>query len=82
MTEFLKNIMRDKTGQFSMRELVVLLFVIATLTAWISEQFFDHKCPEYMFYGFVSLIAAGCFGYTLEKKSINPSTSNNQNDSV
>jgi hypothetical protein len=82
MQEYFKNILRDKTGAFSMREVVVAIFVVATLTAWISEQFFSLSCPEYMFYGFVSLIAAGCFGYSIEKRSINPFKTKNENDQV
>jgi hypothetical protein len=82
MQDFIKTILRDKSGAFSLRELVVAIFVLATLTAWISEQFFSLTCPEYMFYGFVSLIAAGCFGYSIEKTVNNPFKSKNQNDPI
>ena len=82
MQDFIKTILRDKSGAFSLRELVVAIFVLATLTAWISEQFFSLTCPEYMFYGFVSLIAAGCFGYSIEKTINNPFKSKSQNDPI
>lgn len=68
MRNFLKDILKDKTGSFSLREAVVATFVVVTLIAWITDQFFGFKCPEFMFYGFVSLIAAGCFGYSIERK--------------
>jgi hypothetical protein len=69
MKDFLKSILRDKTGSFSLRETVVAIFVVVTLIAWMAEQFFYMPIPEYMFYSFVSLIAAGCFGYSIERKS-------------
>ncbi|HRE97755.1 MAG TPA: hypothetical protein PK637_13380, partial [Flavobacteriales bacterium] len=58
----------DKHGMFSLRETVVAIFMVATLIAWAGEQFFLLPCPEHIFYGFISLIAAGCFGYSIEKK--------------
>lgn len=80
MKKVLKEIMRDKNGFYSLRELVVAIFVLATLTTWVSEQFFSLVCPEHIFYGFISLIAAGCFGYTFEKK-VKP-INTNQNDEL
>jgi len=68
MKNFLRDILKDKHGSFSLRETVVAIFVVATLIAWVSEQFFHLSCPEHIFYGFISLIAAGCFGYSLERK--------------
>ena len=68
MKEFLQNILKDKHGSFSLRETVVAIFVVVTLLAWVGQQFFGLVCPEFMFYGFISLIAAGCFGYSIERK--------------
>jgi hypothetical protein len=39
-----------------------------TLTSWIATQFFLIPVPEYIFYSFVSIIGAGSFGYTIERK--------------
>ena len=36
-----------------------------------AQQFFGKNIPEFMFYSFISLIAAGCFGYSIEKKAFN-----------
>lgn len=69
MKKFLKGILRDKNREYSMRELVVAIFVAATLTAWACQQLLSLHCPEFMFYSFVSLIAAGCFGYSIERKT-------------
>jgi hypothetical protein len=67
--EFLKQIFQDKDGSYNLREVVTLVFVIATLISWIGQQFFGITIPEYMFYSFVSIIGAGCFGYSIEKKT-------------
>ncbi len=79
MKKYLKNIMRDKTGAYSLRETVVAIFVTVTLIAWIGEQFFSLHVPEFMFYAFVSLVAAGCFGYSIERKPTNPFKPENTN---
>lgn len=62
------DILRDKNGYFNIREAVTLLFVAVTLISWAGQQFFGMDVPEYMFYAFVSLVGAGCFGYSLERK--------------
>jgi hypothetical protein len=78
MNEFLKQLIRDKEGNYSLREVVTLVFVAATLVSWIAQQFFGITIPEYMFYSFVSIIGAGCFGYSFERKG--KSTINNKNE--
>lgn len=69
MNDFIKQLMKDKEGNFSLREAVTLVFVAATIISWIAQQFFRITIPEYMFYSFVSIIGAGCFGYSIEKKT-------------
>jgi len=69
MNDFLKQIMKDKDGSYNLREVVTLIFVVATLISWIGQQFLGITVPEYMFYSFVSIIGAGCFGYSIEKKA-------------
>lgn len=69
MNDFLKQLMKDKEGNYSLREAVTLVFVAATLISWIAQQFFGITIPEFMFYSFVSIIGAGCFGYSIEKKN-------------
>ena len=69
MNDFIKQLMKDKEGNYSLREAVTLVFVAATLISWIAQQFFRITIPEYMFYSFVSIIGAGCFGYSIEKKT-------------
>ena len=69
MKSFLQQLFKDKNGSFSLRELAVALFVLVIIISWIAQQFFGLNVPEFMFYSFVSLVGAGCFGYSLEKKS-------------
>lgn len=68
MSNFLKNILKDKTGSYSLRELVIAISMALVVLSWIAQLVFDITTPEYMFYSIVSLIAAGCFGYSIEKK--------------
>jgi hypothetical protein len=68
MKQFIKQVLQDKTGSYSMRELVIAILLAAILISWIAAQFYGKTVPEFMFFSFTSLIAAGCFGYTLEKK--------------
>ena len=71
MKNFLKEILRDKNGSFSLRECLIAILVVVILVSWIAQQFFSKAVPEFMFYSFISLIAAGCFGYSIEKKAFN-----------
>lgn len=65
----LRHLFKDKNGCYSLRELATALLVLAILTSWIAKQFFDKDIPEFMFYSFASLVGAGCFGYSIEKKT-------------
>lgn len=69
MKNFFAQIFKDKDGCYSLRELVIALLVIAVFASWIAMQFFHKDVPEFIFCSFASLIAAGCFGYSLEKKN-------------
>ena len=71
MKNFLKEILRDKNGAFSLRECLIAILILIILVSWIAQQFFSKAVPEFMFYSFISLIAAGCFGYSIEKKAFN-----------
>ena len=65
----LKQLFKDKQNCYSLREIATALLVLALLTSWIAKQFFQKDVPEFMFYSFATLIGAGCFGYSLERKS-------------
>ena len=69
MKEFVKQILKDKDGSYALRETVTMIFVFVTLISWLAQQFFGIAVPEYMFYSFVSIIGAGCFGYSIERKA-------------
>ncbi|HJV19382.1 MAG TPA: hypothetical protein VJ552_05835 [Sediminibacterium sp.] len=69
MKEFITGLLKDKNGNSSLRELIITLLVLVMIISWIAQQFFNKPIPEFMFYTFGSLVAAGCFGYSLEKKS-------------
>jgi hypothetical protein len=66
---FLLQLFRDKDGNFSLRELATALFILVMIVSWIAQQFFRLDVPEFMFWAFVSLVSAGCFGYSIEKKT-------------
>lgn len=68
MFDFFKNILKDKTGSYSLRELVIAISMLLIIISWLTQLVFDITTPEYMFYSMVSLIATGCFGYSIEKK--------------
>jgi hypothetical protein len=76
MIEFLKQILQDKDGSYSLREVAILLLLLAMLISWVAQQFFEIAVPEFIFYSFTSLVTAGCFGYSFERKTPFP---NNQN---
>ena len=69
MKNFLQQLLKDKNGSFSLRELAIALFILVIIISWIAKQFFKYDVPEFMFYSFVSLVGAGCFGYSIEKKT-------------
>jgi hypothetical protein len=69
MKTFFHDLFKDKNENFSLRELAIAVFVLVLVVSWIARQFFKLEVPEFMFYSFSSLIAAGLFGYSLEKKT-------------
>jgi hypothetical protein len=70
------QLLKDKDGNFSLREVITLVYVLMTIVSWVAQQFFNKTIPEYMFYAFISMIGAATFGYSLEKKS-KPTTGSN-----
>jgi TctA family transporter len=64
---FLKELLKDKTSNYSMRECVIAICMLLIIISWLAQLLFNISTPEYMFYSIVSLIAAGCFGYSIEK---------------
>lgn len=76
MKNIIHDFFKDKDGNYSMRELVIALLITAIMISWIAKQFFGKDIPEFMFYSFVSLVGAGCFGYSFEKKTV-PDNSQN-----
>ncbi len=69
MKQFIRELLTDKSGSYSMREFVIAILLIVLIVSWIAQQFFHKDVPDFMFYTFGSLIAAGCFGYSFEKKT-------------
>lgn len=67
--DIIHQLLKDKDGNFSLREVITLIYVLMSIASWIGQQFFGIAVPEYMFYAFISMIGAGTFGYSLEKKS-------------
>ena len=62
----LAQLLKDKNGNTSLREVVTVLLLVS----WIADQLFELQMPEHMFYGFITLVGAGCFGYSIEKKQV------------
>ncbi|MGC4036087.1 MAG: hypothetical protein QM764_09000 [Chitinophagaceae bacterium] len=69
MKNFIHQLFKDKDGSFSMRELVIAIFLVVLVISWIAQQFFGKEMPEFMFYSFASLVGAGCFSYSIERKT-------------
>lgn len=74
--DIIHQLLKDKDGNFSLREVITLTYVLMSIISWVSQQFFGMEVPEYMFYAFISMIGAGTFGYSLEKKSSSATTGN------
>ncbi len=79
MKHFIKQILQDKNGSFSLRELLIAVLILIIVVSWVAQQFFGKNIPEFMFYSFISLIAASCFGYSLERKSFEPLSNQKEN---
>ena len=71
MSNFLKELLKDKTNGYSLREVIISICMLLVIASWIAQLVFNITTPEYMFYAIVSLIAAGCFGYSIERKPNN-----------
>jgi hypothetical protein len=65
----LKQLFKDKNNCYSLREIATALLITALIISWVARQFFGKDIPEFMFYSFATLTGAGCFGYSLEKKT-------------
>lgn len=76
MTNYLKDLLKDKTNGYSLRELIIAISMLLVVASWFAQLVFNISTPEYMFYSIVSLIAAGCFGYSIERKPTNPNINN------
>ena len=68
MKAIFHQLLKDKDGIFLFGN-CNLIYVILSIISWVAQQFFDIPVSEFMFYGFLSMIGAGTFGYSLEKKS-------------
>jgi len=79
MKHFIQQILQDKNGNFSLRECLTIVLILIIVVSWVAQQFFGKNIPEFMFYSFISLIAAGCFGYSLERKSFESSSNQKEN---
>ena len=69
MSPFIKELLKDKTNGYSLREVVIAICTVLVVASWIAQLVFNVATPEYMFYSIVSLIATGCFGYSIERRT-------------
>jgi hypothetical protein len=75
--DIMHQLLKDKDENFSLREVITLIYVLMSIISWVGQQFFGITVPEYMFYSFISMIGAGSFGYSLERKSKDSSNEKN-----
>lgn len=68
MGNLFKDLLKDKTGRYSLREVIIAVCMLLIVISWVAQLVFSIATPEFMFYSMVSLVAAGCFGYSIEKK--------------
>lgn len=68
MTKYIKTLLKDKCHNYSLRELVIAISMVLVIASWVAQVLFGIETPEYMFYSIISLIASGCFGYSIERK--------------
>lgn len=71
MTRYIRTLLKDKCHNYSLRELVIAISMLLVIASWVAQLAFDIHTPEYMFYSVVSLIASGCFGYSIERRITN-----------
>jgi hypothetical protein len=71
MLNFLKTLLKDKTDNYSLREVVIAICMLLIISSWVAQLALKVATPEFMFYSIVSLVATGCFGYSIEKKQSN-----------
>ncbi len=69
MKQYFKTILKDKQGAYSLREIIIAVSMFLILMSWIAQLVFNIPTPEFMFYSIISLIATGCFGYSIEKNT-------------
>lgn len=70
MKHFIITLFKDKNGEYSFRELAVCVLLIILIVSWIGQQFLGKDIPEFMFFSIASLLAAGCFGYSMERRQV------------
>ena len=68
MNDFLKELLKDKPDAYSLREVIIAICMLLVIASWVAQLVFKISTPEYMFYSIISLIATGCFGYSIERK--------------
>ena len=68
MFNSLKDLLKDKTGNYSLREAIIAVCMLLIVISWAVQLIFKIPTPEHMFYSVVSMIVSGCFGYSIEKK--------------
>jgi len=54
--ETLKNILKSKNGNYSIKKILLLVFTIAILTSWVGQQFFGKEISENMLAQLVNIL--------------------------
>lgn len=68
MKKFLNDILKDKDGEYSLREMATVVFVLILVMSW-AARFLGLHVDEFMFYGFSGLVCSSLFGYSFERMS-------------
>lgn len=62
-----RQLFQDKAGRFAIREVAALGFLLATLAAWIGDQFLGFKANETVFVTLASTLIGLAVNYTFER---------------
>ena len=67
MKKLLNDVLKDKNGEYSLRETGTVIFIAMLLVSWVANTILWFTVPEYMFITFAGLVGSGLFGYSFER---------------
>lgn len=61
--------LRDKNGNLSLRELTVIILLVALLLAWLGDQFWGYSVNPTVYLTLAGALSSCQIGYSLERPS-------------